>query len=292
MASFNIQVLGAKKIGKPEVLQNLLKILSRYDLVFVQEVRDSSDSAFHTLASDLNAYTAKSTGKRYNYVLSERLGRSNSKEQYGVLYNEELIKLEKTIQYNDVNNWFERPPYTFVFTLKTADAALKSTQFAILGCHVKPTDAVNEISHLRDVFDSFKGEKFYNNQMIMGDLNAGCSYVSKTKMQTITLRTDTRFSWLIPDSADTTVASGDCPYDRFIVLKTMDDAKIASGSSFQISNVGVFKFDSAYGLSTAEAALVSDHYPIELSLDTKAKIGSSSKTLADLVAEDFEKMFK
>ena len=51
--------------------------------------------------------------------------------------------------------------------------------------------------------------------IITGDFNADCDYVRPSYWPTIRLRTDKRFLWLTPDSADTTVSSTtDCAYDR------------------------------------------------------------------------------
>ena len=47
----------------------------------------------------------------------------------------------------------------------------------------------------------------------MGDFNADCSYLSKTKRNNLALRAE-GYHWLIPDDWDTTVAASDCAYDR------------------------------------------------------------------------------
>jgi len=50
--------------------------------------------------------------------------------------------------------------------------------------------------------------------MLMGDLNADCSYISKQKLSKLRLRTDQSYLWLIGDEVDTTVSSTNCAYDR------------------------------------------------------------------------------
>ena len=50
--------------------------------------------------------------------------------------------------------------------------------------------------------------------MLMGDFNAGCSYVTSSQWPSIRLRRNPAFWWLIPDTADTTVKSTHCAYDR------------------------------------------------------------------------------
>ena len=109
IASFNIQVFGQTKISKPDVVDILLRIVSAYDLIFIMEVRDSTNSTIQDFTSQLNNYTKSF---RYDFQLSDRLGRTSSKEQYAFLYNPQKVKFIKTLQYNDVNDWFERPPFT------------------------------------------------------------------------------------------------------------------------------------------------------------------------------------
>lgn len=50
--------------------------------------------------------------------------------------------------------------------------------------------------------------------MLMGDFNAGCSYVTPSQWASIRLRTSPAFQWLIPDTADTTSTATHCAYDR------------------------------------------------------------------------------
>ena len=52
------------------------------------------------------------------------------------------------------------------------------------------------------------------NGIILGDLNADCSYLSRTRYNQLDLVLDTRFMWLIDSSVDTTTKSSDCAYDR------------------------------------------------------------------------------
>lgn len=51
--------------------------------------------------------------------------------------------------------------------------------------------------------------------MILGDLNAGCGYVTIKGWKSVRLRNDPKFSWLIGDDQDTTVREKThCAYDR------------------------------------------------------------------------------
>ena len=82
IGTFNIQIFGISKASKPEVMDVLTRIIRTYDIIAIQEIRDASQTALPTLVDTVNA-----DGSQYDYVVSERLGRTTSKEQYDYIYN-------------------------------------------------------------------------------------------------------------------------------------------------------------------------------------------------------------
>ena len=62
---------------KENVVAVLVDTLQRWDLVLVQEVKDSTGKAIEKLLDKLNA----ASGDAYALLLSDRLGRTVSKEQ-------------------------------------------------------------------------------------------------------------------------------------------------------------------------------------------------------------------
>lgn len=53
--------------------------------------------------------------------------------------------------------------------------------------------------------------------VILGDLNAGCGYITARGWRALRLRTDPKFHWLIGDEEDTTVREKTrCAYDRSV----------------------------------------------------------------------------
>eukprot|EP00795_Rhopilema_esculentum_P000205 gene205-9838_t len=138
---------------------------------------------------------------------------------------------------------FERPP--FVVEFKSDILA----PFIAIGIHTRPDDkgsiTESEIDLLVDVYDDAKDYLGTSDAIIMGDFNAGCSYVSD--WSSIRLATDHRFRWLIKDDEDTTLSTRKCPYDRLVVAgQNMIDAVDPLSPS-------VFHFDSEFGLSSSEA---------------------------------------
>ena len=91
---------------------------------------------------------------------------------------------------------------------------LDVSDFAMAAIHTSPKAAELEIDHLVDVYDDIVQRWQLKDVMILGDYNAGCSYVTRSEWLKIRLATDKRFYWLFSDLMDTTVAKSDCPYDR------------------------------------------------------------------------------
>ena len=82
IGAFNIQVFGVTKASKPEVMAVLADIIHTYDIIAIQEIRDASQTVLPSLVSLVNA-----DGLQYDYVVSDRLGRTTTKEQYAYIFN-------------------------------------------------------------------------------------------------------------------------------------------------------------------------------------------------------------
>ncbi|XP_072020775.1 deoxyribonuclease-1-like [Amphiura filiformis] len=256
ISSFNIQIFGASKFSKENVVQQLVRIIKRYDIVFVMEIRDSTEKVIEDLQLRVNSELPAC--EQYGLVVSERLGRSSSKEQYAYFYKESKVEVIEEYVFDDVDDIFEREPYVVRF--RSSVAAVQD--FAMIGCHIKPDDAINEMNNLVMVYDDFLTRNYNELEDVIfaGDFNADCGYVGPTKWDQVTFRSDERFVWLIEDDVDTTVALSECAYDRFVI------AGESMAQAYVPGSADVYYFDSAHGLEHEEAKEVSDHYPIHLDL--------------------------
>lgn len=260
VAAFNVQVFGQSKSDKPEVMANLVKIVRRYDAVIIQEIRDAAGTAIQELLDEVNA----AGDTQYQLAVSPRAGRSQSKEQYALIYND-AIKLKQQFSYNEADfaadaDRFEREPHSFHLEAAGFD-------FGLIVLHAKPDDAVAEIDALDDVYQDFIAKTNDNDALILGDLNADCSYASNAALESTRL-CGANYGWLTPDDADTTVKSTDCAYDRIVAAGLMVNF---------VSNPSVYYFDADLVLSADQAEAVSDHYPVEVEVDLNA---ANSKTVS------------
>lgn len=261
IASFNIQVFGTTKISHPKVKKFLVKTLQRFSVIFVQEIRDASQTAIFELLDSLNA----DVESNYKMVLSSREGRTVSKEQYAYIFRPDHVQLIDVLEYEDKDDWFERPPYGMKMKTKFGQKIM------LLGAHLSPSDAVAEIDHLADVYHEIHHDPWIGSSdqfIFMGDFNAGCRYVSESKWPDIRLRNETdTFHWLIKDDqVTTTVGGGDCAYDRFVVGNGI--------VPITESQASVFNYTTEFSLDEEMSRKISDHYPIFMKIHDTNRISS------------------
>uniref|UniRef100_A0A3Q3BE52 Deoxyribonuclease n=2 Tax=Kryptolebias marmoratus TaxID=37003 RepID=A0A3Q3BE52_KRYMA len=261
ICAFNVQSFGESKANNKRVMGILLKILSRCDLCLVQEVRDSKGEVIQALVKDLNRFDKSNS---YSYLESERLGRKSYKEQYVYIYRSNMLKVKEHYQYpklegdgTNETEVFSREPFVVRFHSPTTQ--LKD--FVLIGQHTSPKSAMKEIDELFTVVKRISKKWRTDNLMILGDLNAGCSYVTNKGWKGVRLRSDPTFRWLIGDEQDTTVREKTrCAYDRIVVHGQEVVSGVVPGSAQP------FNFKETFHLTEAEALEVSDHFPVEVDL--------------------------
>ncbi|XP_030645847.1 deoxyribonuclease-1-like [Chanos chanos] len=249
IGAFNIQSFGDTKASNSTLLDIITKIVHRYDIVLIQEVRDSDLNATRKLMENLNKGTTT-----YEYTVSEPLGPSTYKERYLFIYRAKEVSVEKSYLYG--GGKFTRQPFIVMFS----STSTVVRNFVLVPQHTRPQNAVEEIDALYDVVADIRSKWKTNDTLLMGDLNAGCTYVRNSDWSKIRLFTDKSFHWLIPNTAITTVSpTTACPYDRIVSTNYMMRG-VASGSA------KVFDFQRHLGLSQELALAVSDHFPVEVRL--------------------------
>ncbi|XP_077334985.1 deoxyribonuclease-1-like isoform X2 [Lithobates pipiens] len=265
IAAFNIERFSATKVDNPVVLNRLIQILRRYELIAVQEVMNKDDTAIIRLVRELN----NATGLSYNLLISDHLGRSSYREKYVYVYREDILKPTEWFHHDDGcencgTDVFMREPFVARFSSLTTEVK----DFALAVVHTSPDYAVREVDALFDVWEDAKQRLLMEDIFILGDYNAGCSYVKSTHWPMIRLRQEPSLQWLIPDNADTTVSTNtNCPYDRIVVGGSRLQNSVVPGSA------KAFNYQVAYGLTYEETKAASDHYPVEVEIRNDSSYG-------------------
>jgi endonuclease/exonuclease/phosphatase family metal-dependent hydrolase len=239
IAAFNIQVFGKSKASKDDVMEILAKTARNFDIIAVQEIRDSSQTSLPKLVEKINSLD----GPDYDYTVGPRLGRTSSKEQYAYIYKQGITLLGNTT-FNDSDDAFHREPYLARFKAGDFD-------FVLIALHSDPDETPEELDSLPLVLEEAKETYEEDDFILLGDMNADCNYLKKS--DNVSIKAE-EYIWLIGDDADTTVKSTDCAYDRIIIMNsTLEEY---SGMA------GIFRFDEEYNLNQSMSESVSDHYPV------------------------------
>ena len=168
IASFNIQVFGTSKIGKPEVTDVLARVVRQFDIVAIQEVRSKDQTVVPRFVEMVNA-----AGARYDHVLGPRLGRTSSKEQYAILYNTARVELVPGSVYtvDDPGDLLHREPMVARFRVRGPPAGEAFT-FTLVDIHTDPDETDEELDALADVFVAVQRDGSGEDDVILlGDLN-------------------------------------------------------------------------------------------------------------------------
>ena len=239
VASFNIQFLKKKKIQQPLVQNIITKIISKFDIIAIQEIQCKKESVPEIIVKNLN---------NYSYILGPRVGYSKRyKERYAYFYNTKTISYVNSYTFADKLDEFSREP--LIARFKTIGES--SVEFVLINIHTPPKFAKREIERLPQVMVDAVETYGVANIIALGDFNADCTYFdestySKTFPENI-------FTWAITNDMDTNVHTTNCTYDRIVLTKNLDK---------YINEVGVFRFDEIYKLTLEQTKAISDHYPV------------------------------
>jgi endonuclease/exonuclease/phosphatase family metal-dependent hydrolase len=248
IATFNIKVFGKAKMGKPDVVSQLVDTVLQYDMVAVQEVKDIDQTVPYNFLDEINNISENT----WNMSLSPRSGiqedDQSSQEQYVYYYNTTVFREVGQGQlYNDsVGDYFQREPYIATFELLNESGNSSGFDFTLFTVHTKPALALEEINSLHDVVESYRENNSAETDLvILGDFNADCSYATSQELWESQMRLP-QYNWLVNDLADTTVSSTDCAYDRIVTLGDLNGRLVGS-----------------WGIDTSvNDTDVSDHYPV------------------------------
>lgn len=249
VGAFNIEIFGSSKASNAPLLDQIVEIVQRYDIVLLQELRDTSGEASAAL---LAAVQEASPGASIDLLLSEPLGRTSNTERYGFLYRaDRFLTLGPPEVLPDPDDVYEREPYAVHF--RRIDG---SFDFLAVGLHTKPGDVPAELKALPASVEAALAARDETDAVVLGDLNADCGFANAAERAASGLFEAPYTSW-IPDEADTTVSDTDCAYDRILTRGALTD-RVSPGTA------RVWELQSGLGIGDGAAAAISDHHPVEI----------------------------
>ncbi|MDZ4820060.1 MAG: endonuclease/exonuclease/phosphatase family protein [Planctomycetota bacterium] len=242
VASFNIQVFGQSKLGKPDVMQVLCEVARRVDIMAIQEIRAKSDDILPRFVAQIN-----STGRKYDYVIGPRLGRSDSKEQYAFVYDTATIDVDRQALYtvSDPGDRLHREPLVGCFRARGAPPNEAFT-FSLINIHTDPDETKMELDALADVYSAVRNDgRGEDDIILLGDLNVDENHLGR-------LGQVPNITWTV--SGAPTNTRKDKTYDNILFNRL--------ATSEFTGNCGVLDLMHDFNLSTQQALQVSDHMPI------------------------------
>ncbi|XP_058390995.1 deoxyribonuclease-1-like 1 isoform X4 [Diceros bicornis minor] len=256
ICAFNAQRLTLAKVAKEHVMDTLVRILARCDIMVLQEVVDPSGSAISLLLRELKRFDGSGP---YDFLSSAQLGRSTYKEKYVYIYRSHKTQVLDSYTYNDKYDRFAREPFVAQFTLPSK--VLPS--LVLVPLHTTPKDVETELNALYDVFLDVSQHWQSKDVILLGDFNADCASLTKKRLDELVLRTQAGFHWAIADGEDTTVrASTHCTYDRIVLHGERCQSLLHAAAAFD--------FPRRFQLTEEKALNISDHYPVEVELSQAA----------------------
>jgi endonuclease/exonuclease/phosphatase family metal-dependent hydrolase len=242
IATFNIQVFGTSKASKPHVMDVLARIVRRFDVVAIQEIRSKDEGLLPQFVELVNA-----DGRQYDYVIGPRLGRSSSKEQYAFVFDRASVEIDRHQLYTvaDPDDRLHREPLVGWFRVRGPPEDQAFT-FSLVNIHTDPDETVQELDALGEVFravrDDGRGE---DDVIVLGDLNVDDQHLGL-------LGQIPGITWVI--SGVPTNTRGTAQYDN-IVFHQQATAEFNG-------RAGVFDILREFNLTSEEALEVSDHLPV------------------------------
>lgn len=242
IASFNIQVFGASKMDKPEVVDALAQVVRQFDVVAIQEIRCSDQTMLPRFVEIVNA-----AGARYDHVIGPRLGRTSSKEQYAFIFDTTRVQVDMGSVYTvpDPADLLHRPPLVTRFRVRGPPAG-EAFSFTLVNIHTDPDETDTELDALADVFTSVQ----YNGSgeddvILLGDLNVDYKHLGR-------LGQLADIDWVIAD--ETTNTRRNRSYDNLVYNRRATVERTGAG--------GVLDLMRTFGLTMDEALKISDHMPV------------------------------
>lgn len=255
VASFNLGVLGPKKIQDERAMSAIGKIIREFDIVALQEIRSLRPDTMSQLMDWINF-----DGNRYDYVVSHRLGRTDQKEQYAFVYDRSSIELDRSQSYvvNDPEDLLHREPFVVWCRVRGPEPD-KAFTFSLVNVHTDPDEVRYELRWLDDVFEQVRDDGRGEDDVIMlGDLNTSDRSLGELG----------RVVGLYPVIQKTaTNTRGTEQYDN--ILLSLPATSEFSGRG------GVYDFYNQFDLTMEEALKISDHLPVwaEFSLTEGGEAG-------------------
>ena len=242
LGSFNMERLGPSKLSDPWVMEKFAAIISRFDVIALQEITSKDQRTLPILVDLVNR-----SGVNYSYTISRRIGREGNsyQEQYAFVYDASRIAGGADYCYvvNDEDDILHREPFVGRFRSLYPNQPFS---FSLINMHTDPDEVNGEIDVLATVFKNVRQFEYPEDDVILlGDLNVG-----PNKMEPLL-----QIPGMVPliNGLPTNTRRN----------KTLDNILVDRTTTLEFTGrAGTIDLEQMFSIELTDAERISDHLPI------------------------------
>ncbi len=242
IATINLGPFDQKKLDKPHVVDRLVQVIGRFDVVAIQDVRARDQGLLIEFLERINA-----GGRHYDFATSPDVGRNEVEQYSAFLLDRSTVQIDRSTVYlvEDEAGRFGREPLAASFIAR-GPSPNEAFTFTLINVHTEPSQAAEELDLLDDVFravrDDGRGE---DDVILLGDLGADDRHLGQLgQLPNIT--------WAISDVPSTTRGT-----------RLVDNVLFDRRATIEYTGrSGVVDLIREFDLSMRQAVEISDHLPV------------------------------
>jgi len=169
IATINLGPFDPQKLSKEQVVGRLVRVIRRFDVVAVQDIRARDQGVLVEFLEKVNA-----EGRHYDFAAPPAVGRDPVEQYSAFLFDRATVEVDRSTVFpvEDPGGRFRREPLAASF-LARGPGTTEAFTFTLINVHTDPSGALEELDLLDDVFravrDDGRGE---DDVILLGDLGA------------------------------------------------------------------------------------------------------------------------
>jgi hypothetical protein len=242
IGSFHLDHFDAQKLQRLESGNFLPELLSRFDVIALQDIYAPDQGIMLELIEQLNT-----SGRHYVYALPEHVGRKTARHYNAFVFDRASIEVDPStvFEVEDPEGHFWRPPLVATFRVRGPEPDEAFT-FTLINVHINPNDAVAELDLLDDAFRAIRdAAPAEDDFVLLGSFAADDHYVE----QSLRHADATCLITGVP-----TTTRGTHLADNLVIHR--------AATTEYTGRAGVVDLMRAFDLSMQEASEISAHLPV------------------------------
>lgn len=242
IATFNFGQLDEKKLANRRISDLPVRLLSRFDLIAVQDIRAADQGMLVRLVDRINA-----TGRSYDFATALNADRDTPRHFGAFIFDKKVIEIDRSTVHSveDPGGRFLHEPLVALFRARGPGDAEAFT-FKLINVNIDPSQAAIELDLLDDVYRTVRDDRPTEDDVIMLG-NFGAEFQRIGPLAAITDLT-------AAISATPTILNGTATIDNILFNRR--------ATTEVTGRHGVFDLEREFDLTLQEAAEITHHRPV------------------------------